>query len=62
MKGKPLNQMLSEEEDLSASTPVWKRVTAFFTLGSLTILTGISIATILSVIAILLLFSLESGK
>ena len=42
-----------------ARTPLWRRVTALFTLGSLVVLTGIGLAAVIGAAALLLLFVLE---
>ncbi len=43
------------------NTPTWRRITAFFTLGSLTILGGIAIAGVLSVTLLVILFGLQGS-
>jgi|GEM_PF-4642443 len=53
--------MVSQEKEIMAKTPLWKRLTAFFTLGSITILTGITFAAILSILGLLVLFEIEGG-
>lgn len=42
-----------------ARTPLWRRVTALFTLGSLVVLTGIALALVIGSAALLMLFVLE---
>ena len=42
-----------------AHTPIWRRVTALFTLGSLVVVTGVGLATVIATVALLALFVLE---
>lgn len=42
-----------------ARTPLWRRVTAMFTLGSLVVLTGVALALVIGSAALLMLFVLE---
>ena len=42
-----------------AHTPIWRRVTALFTLGSLVVVTGVALAAVIAAAALLALFVLE---
>lgn len=42
-----------------ARTPIWRRVTALFSLGSLVVLIGVILAAIIASAALLMLFILE---
>ena len=42
-----------------ARTPIWRRITALFTLGSLVVVTGVGLAAVIGAAALLLLFVLE---
>jgi hypothetical protein len=43
----------------SATTPLWRRVTALFTLGSLVVVIGVFMAMVIAATALLALFVLE---
>lgn len=40
-------------------TPLWRRVTALFSLGSIVVMTGIGLAVVIGATALLMLFVLE---
>ncbi|MEM7338308.1 MAG: hypothetical protein AAF467_06665 [Actinomycetota bacterium] len=42
-------------------TPIWRRITAAFTLSSLVIVGGVALAALLAALALLALFILESA-
>ncbi len=42
-----------------AHTPLWRRVTALFTLGSLVVVIGVFVAMVIALTALLALFVLE---
>ena len=42
-----------------ARIPIWRRVTALFTLGSLVVVTGVALAAVIAAGALLALFVLE---
>lgn len=47
------------DESREARTPIWRRVTALFTLGSLVVAIGVGMAAAMAATALLLLFLLE---
>ena len=47
------------DETRDARTPLWRRVTALFTLGSLVVLIGVGLAAAMGVAVLLMLFVLE---
>lgn len=40
-------------------TPIWRRITALFTLGSLVIVSGLVLAAIITLAALMLIFVIE---
>ncbi|MEM8925435.1 MAG: hypothetical protein AAGD35_18175 [Actinomycetota bacterium] len=54
-----MTQRAAEETWSTAPTPLWRRATAFFTLGSLTVAIGVGLAAVIAATALLMLFVLE---
>ncbi len=55
-----MKHQITPKESAQAATPVWKRITAVFTLGSLVILGGILIAGVLSIALVALFLRISS--
>ena len=52
-------QHAARENWSTERTPLWRRVTALFTLGSLVVAIGVGLAAIIGATALLMLFVLE---
>jgi hypothetical protein len=56
-----MNQMVSNDDDTSADVPVWRKITAFFVLGSIPIIGGLLFALLVTILGVLLVYGLDNA-